>query len=169
VILLAPVIVVVACLVRARLGRGVIYRQRRVGKNDRVFTMYKFRTMAPDRRAQCEPFVGVDRRCTHKCDDDPRHTKLGRALRRWSLDEIPQLWNVMVGQMSLVGPRPELAEIRHLVKPVISGLFQISPDRAGLLHEHVDYDLDYVTRCGFWRDMQILMRTPRAVCARQGH
>ena len=178
-IVLAPVLLIVACCVRARLGPGVIYRQRRVGKNDRVFTMYKFRTMAADRRAIDEPFAGIDRRVGHKRDDDPRHTSLGRALRRWSLDEIPQLWNVMLGHMSLVGPRPELLEVvekfdlwdhpRHLVRPGITGLFQISPDRAGLLHEHLDYDLDYVSQYGFWSDLRILTRTPRAVWARHGH
>ena len=178
-IALLPVLVIVACSVRARLGPGVIYRQRRIGKNERVFTMYKFRTMAPDRRLREAPFAGVDRRVGHKCDDDPRHTTLGRALRRWSLDEIPQLWNVMLGHMSLVGPRPELLDVvekydlwhhpRHLVRPGITGLFQISPDRAGLLHEHLDYDLDYVSHCGFRRDLQILLRTPRAVWARHGH
>ena len=178
-LLLAPLVVIVVCSVRARLGRGVIYRQRRVGKNDRVFTMYKFRTMAPDRRTIHEPYLGVERRIGHKRDDDPRHTSLGRALRRWSLDEIPQLWNVMLGHMSLVGPRPELEEVvdkfglwdhpRHAVRPGITGLFQISPDRAGLLHEHLEYDLEYVSRCSFRRDLQILVRTPRAVWNRQGH
>ena len=85
----------------------------------------------------------------------------------------------MLGHMSLVGPRPELLDVvekydlwhhpRHLVRPGITGLFQISPDRAGLLHEHLDYDLDYVSHCGFRRDLQILLRTPRAVWARHGH
>ncbi len=178
-ILLAPLLVVVACSVRARLGPGVIYRQRRIGKNNRVFTMYKFRTMALDRRTEDAPFAGVDRRVGHKRDDDPRHTTLGRALRRWSLDEIPQLWNVMLGHMSLVGPRPELEDVvakfglwdhpRRFVKPGITGLFQISPDRAGLLHEHLDYDIEYVSCCGFRRDLHILFRTPRAVWNRQGH
>src|SRR5262245_5454026 len=110
-ILLAPLVVIVCCSVRARLGRGVLYRQRRVGKDGRVFTMYKFRTMGPDRRTREEPFHGFDRRTGHKRDDDPRHTTLGRELRRWSLDEIPQLWNVALGHMSLVGPRPELEDV----------------------------------------------------------
>jgi lipopolysaccharide/colanic/teichoic acid biosynthesis glycosyltransferase len=178
-IILVPLILCIACLVRMRLGRGVIYGQRRVGKDKRVFTMYKFRTMAPDRRCHEESFDGVDRRVLHKCDDDPRHTHLGRKLRRWSLDEIPQLWNVVLGDMSLVGPRPELFEVvtrydlwehpRHSVKPGITGLFQISPDRAGLLHENVHYDAEYVSRCTFRHDVRILLRTPRAVLRRQGH
>ena len=177
-IILVPLIVVIACSIRLRLGPGVIYGQRRVGKDQRTFTMYKFRTMAPDRRCCQKPFCGVDRRVMHKCDDDPRHTRLGRKLRQWSLDEIPQLWNVLRGDMSLVGPRPELVDVvakyglwehpRHWVKPGITGLFQISPDRAGLLHENVHYDREYVSRCGFRHDIRILLRTPRAVLQRYG-
>ena len=157
---------------------GAVYRQRRVGKDDRVFTMYKFRTMGPDRRLSYEPYHGVDRRVRHKCDEDPRHTRFGRALRKWSLDELPQLWNVVVGEMSLVGPRPELADVvmerdlwghpRNLVKPGITGLRQVSPDRDELLYDHLEYDVAYVSDIRLWTDVKILARTPKAVLARRG-
>ena len=177
-LVVAPLIIVVMGLVRLTLGRGVFHCQRRVGKDDRVFDLYKFRTMAPDRRRGEERFVGRDRRLTHKCEEDPRHTGVGRTLRKWSLDELPQLWNVVVGDMSLVGPRPELVSVvkehdlwdhpRCLVKPGITGLWQVSPDRGALLHENLEYDTMYVSDMSFWKDIKILAQTPRAVFARKG-
>ena len=177
-LVVAPLFIVVMGLVRFTLGRGVFYRQRRVGKDDRVFDMYKFRTMAPDRRRGEQRIGGRDRRLTHKCDEDPRHTGVGRTLRKWSLDELPQLWNVVVGDMSLVGPRPELVSVvkehdlwdhpRCLVKPGITGLWQVSPDRGALLHENLEYDKVYVSDMSFWKDIKILAQTPRAVFAREG-
>ena len=105
-VLLLPVVLAVALAVRAKLGKHVIYRQERMGRYGKPFVMYKFRTMHPDRRRAQVPFEGIDRRVCHKRDDDPRHTPFGRSLRRSSLDELPQLWNVMKGNMSLVGPSP---------------------------------------------------------------
>jgi len=177
-IVMAPVSLVVAGVVRLKLGRGVLYRQPRVGKDCRVFTMYKFRTLAPDRRLGRAPYCGLERRELHKSAADPRHTPFGRNLRKWSVDEIPQLWNVLVGNMSLVGPRPELLDVverhdlwnhpRHLVKPGITGLWQISPDRGELLHRNLEYDVDYVSDIRFLRDLRILLQTPAAVLQRRG-
>ncbi len=114
--------------------------------------------MAHDRRQQQEP-VDQDRRQTHKTTDDPRHTRVGRFLRKWSLDELPQFWNVVCGDMSLVGPRPELVEIvaryepwqhqRHTVKPGLTGLWQVSSRGTGMMHLHTDIDLDYIETMGF--------------------
>ena len=178
-LLATPVFLVVMGLIRLKLGRGVFYRQRRVGKDNREFTVYKFRTMAPDRRRGGQRHIGADRRATHKSKDDPRHTRFGRVLRKWSLDELPQLWNVVVGNMALVGPRPELVEVvakydlwghpRHLVKPGITGLWQISPDRGALLHEDLSYDVVYVSEIGFLTDIKILVGTAPAVLARRGN
>ncbi|TMF12974.1 MAG: sugar transferase, partial [Chloroflexi bacterium] len=119
--------VVIAIAVRLSLGRPVIFRQTRVGQQGSLFTIYKFRTMLSDRRVCERELTGVDRRASHKCDHDPRLKPLGSRLRRWSLDELPQLWNVIRGDMSLVGPRPELPRLvdgyapwqheRHDVKP----------------------------------------------------
>ena len=161
------------------LGRGVIYRQERIGRGCRPFTMYKFRTMGHDRRLAQVPFTGVDRRTCHKRDDDPRHTTLGRFLRRSRLDELPQLWNMIRGQMSLVGPRPELVHIvdryepwqheRHRVKPGLTGLWQVSDRANGLACEGVDLDIAYVQRLSFWTDCGVLLRTVPVVVRRSGH
>ena len=132
----APVLALVALVVRVRLGPGVIFRQQRVGRHGVSFDVLKFRTMLPDRRRADVPISFPDRRCTHKSGADPRHTPVGRFLRRWSLDELPQLVNVARGQMSLIGPRPELASVvaryqpwqheRHDVKPGLTGLWQVT-------------------------------------------
>ncbi len=110
VIVLAPLIAVVAICIRVTMGRGIVFRQERVGLNGSVFIIYKLRTMCHDRRAALMP-VDADRRCTHKSTADPRHTAVGRFLRKTSIDELPQLVNVIRGDMTLIGPRPELATI----------------------------------------------------------
>jgi lipopolysaccharide/colanic/teichoic acid biosynthesis glycosyltransferase len=171
---LSPLIAVVAALVTVRLGRPILLAQERAGLGGRSFRMFKFRTMLPDRRAGQTPFLGPDRRRTHKSDDDPRHIPVGRWLRKWSLDELPQLLNVVRGEMSLVGPRPELIQVvrryepwqhrRHQVKPGLTGLWQVS-ERGGdrLMHEHTAIDLAYVDRVSLSTDLTILVRTVPAV------
>jgi lipopolysaccharide/colanic/teichoic acid biosynthesis glycosyltransferase len=176
---LTPVLLMVALAVRARLGPGVIYRQQRVGRGGKAFTMFKFRSMEPDRRTAQLPFEGFDRRVSHKRDDDPRHTSLGRFLRRTRLDELPQLWNIMMGQMSLVGPRPELTQVvekyepwqhdRHRVKPGLTGYWQISSRSAGLALDGVDLDLDYLREVSFLTDVRVLLRTVPVALRRSGH
>ncbi len=183
-VVVAPVMLVVAAAVWMSLGRPVILRQVRVGLHGDTFTVYKFRTMRPDRRGSYEEPVqyrGPDRRVTHKHPHDPRLTRTGRVLRKLSLDELPQLVNVLRGEMSLVGPRPELPEIvarhyepwqhrRHSVKPGITGLWQVSERGNGMMHEHIDVDLDYVDHIGFLTDLRILVRTlPAALGARKGY
>jgi lipopolysaccharide/colanic/teichoic acid biosynthesis glycosyltransferase len=175
---LLPVMVVVALAVRARMGKGVIYRQKRVGRGGRAFTMYKFRSMHADRRKAQVPFEGVDRRLSHKRDDDPRHTDLGRFLRKTRLDELPQLCNVLLGQMSLVGPRPELTHVveryeawqheRHLVKPGLTGFWQVSDRSTGLAFEGVDLDIDYLRQVSFLTDCRVLLRTIPVALRRSG-
>ena len=124
-----------------------------------------------------QPFAGTDRRVTHKSDDDPRHTALGRLLRKTSLDEIPQFWNVALGQMSLVGPRPELVEVvaryqpwqhrRHEVKPGLTGPWQISQRGDVPMHEATDVDVAYVDDLSFRTDVMILLRTIPALLMRR--
>ena len=178
-VVLAPVLACVALAVRLTLGRGVLFRQARVGRLGQPFDVVKFRTMRHDRRAgELNPYVGTDRRNTHKTTDDPRHTGVGRFLRKWSLDELPQLLNVLRGDMSLVGPRPELVDVahkhelidhpRHLVRPGITGAWQISPLRTELLHENVEIDAEYVQQVTLWRDIKILVRTVFAVVRGRG-
>ena len=172
-VVLAPVVAAIALAIRATLGGQVLFRQRRVGLGGREFEILKFRTMRPCRRVAQQPFEGgVDRRATHKSDDDPRHTPLGRFLRRWSLDELPQLVNVLRGEMSLVGPRPELTEVaagypvhlqaRHSVRPGITGLWQVTRRGEGLLAETAEIDLTYVEQQSLLVDLGILLRTPGA-------
>ena len=176
-VLLLPVLLVVAMAVLVSIGRPVLFRQRRVGRDGREFSVLKFRTMRPDRRAQRTPVI-EDRRHTHKSERDPRHTGVGRRLRKWSLDELPQVWNVLRGDMSLVGPRPELVAVvehyapwqrqRHLVRPGITGLWQVSKRGEGLMHLYTDVDLEYVATLTFRRDLGILLRTVPAAISRRG-
>ncbi len=170
---LSPLLATTALCVRLSLGNGVLFRQMRVGRYGAPFDVVKFRSMGHDRRADQQPFEGTDRRNTHKTTDDPRHTRLGRIIRKWSLDELPQLFNVFRGEMSLVGPRPEILEVaqrydivdhpRHLVRPGITGLWQVSSERSDLLHENIHIDIDYVERVTLWGDLKILLRTGGAV------
>ena len=173
-----PILLGIAAAVRIKLGKGVIYKQRRVGRGGAVFTMYKFRTMAPDRRQAVRPYAGTDRRVCHKRDDDPRHTPFGLFLRCSSLDELPQLWNVIRGEMSLVGPRPELPHIveryepwqheRHQVKPGITGFWQLSGRAGGLAYEGVELDIDYLRALSFSTDVGVLLRTVPVAIIRTG-
>ena len=148
VVLLALVLVgpVIALLIQSTSPGPVFFTQVRVGKNGRRFTMYKFRTMYRDApHYEYSPGSG----------DDPRVTPVGRILRRASLDELPQAFNVLLGHMSLVGPRPEMPFIvekytalelqRLAVKPGMTGLWQISPARVFPIHEHLEYDQYYLT------------------------
>jgi exopolysaccharide biosynthesis polyprenyl glycosylphosphotransferase len=144
--LLAPVLCVIAALVKFTSLGPVLFRQNRVGKDGRLFPMYKFRTMFLD-----APHYAY----SPKRGDDPHITPVGRFLRKTSLDELPQILNVLLGDMSLVGPRPEMPFIveqytplqrqRLSVKPGITGLWQLSADRAFLIHENIEYDLYYLT------------------------
>lgn len=178
-LVLLPLLAVVTAGVLISLGRPVLYRQQRVGLHGRSFSMLKFRTMEPDRRSAQRPYDGPDRRRTHKTVHDPRHTRLGRLLREYSLDELPQLWNVLRGDLSLVGPRPELSAIvnryepwqhaRHSVKPGLTGLWQITERGNGLMHEHTELDLRYVKQLSLLTDLKILVFTlPAILGSRRG-
>jgi lipopolysaccharide/colanic/teichoic acid biosynthesis glycosyltransferase len=172
IVLIAPVLVAVSFAVFAQLGAPVLLRQRRIKKNGEVFEMYKFRTMRPDRRVT-SPGAGSgarDRRIAHKRADDPRLVPLGRFLRKWSLDELPQLFNVVRGDMSLVGPRPELESVvrrhyqpwqnaRHQVKPGMTGWWQVTERGSGQMHEHTEVDLHYISNVRFATDLKILLWT----------
>jgi lipopolysaccharide/colanic/teichoic acid biosynthesis glycosyltransferase len=178
-IVLSPILAAVALLTRLSLGRGIFYRQSRVGYSGEDFEMIKFRTMRTDRRARELPFHGRDRRIAHKRDDDPRHTPLGRVLRRYSIDELPQLLNVMRGEMSIVGPRPELSSVvdrraarhhaRHTVQPGITGLWQVTQRQEGRpLAEDFDDDLAYLPEISLRTDLRIIQRTFGVVLAGSG-
>lgn len=179
-LLTLPLMAASAVAIRLTMGAPILLRQPRVGRFGRVFTIYKFRTMLPDRREGRATYGGPERRISHKRADDPRITPVGRFLRKWSLDELPQFFNVLKGDMSLIGPRPELVPIvaayqpwqhgRHAVKPGITGLWQVSERGDRLLHEATDVDLAYIERLGPVADLQILLHTPLAALGlRHGH
>lgn len=178
-LLLLPLAVLVAAGVLLTLGRPILYHQARVGFQGEHFTMLKFRSMRQDRRRDREPgYSGPDRRRRHKTQDDPRHTAFGRFIRRFSLDELPQLWNVVRGDLSLVGPRPELPQVvagyedwqhgRHAVRPGVTGLWQVTErDHDGEMYKHVHVDLRYVHGLSPRLDAWIALRTLPAVLGAQ--
>ena len=176
VIVAAVPMAVIAGIVAVTMGRPVLFRQRRIGLDGEPFDVLKFRTMRPDRRAQRLAVIH-DRRRTHKSDTDPRHTRVGRFLRRHSLDELPQLFNVLRGEMSMVGPRPELESVvanypellhqRHHVKPGLTGLWQVSGRGSGPMHENGHWDLAYVDRLSLRTDVRILLQTPAVLIGGQ--
>lgn len=176
-LVVAVPMLVLAAVVAVSMGRPVLFKQRRVGLDGTEFEVLKFRTMRPDRRGQRLDVIH-DRRRTHKSTDDPRHTDVGRFLRRASLDELPQLINVLRGEMSIVGPRPELLEVvdrypralhqRHHVKPGLTGLWQISARGSGPMHENGQWDLAYVQRVSLRTDLRIMARTPAAIFGENG-
>jgi lipopolysaccharide/colanic/teichoic acid biosynthesis glycosyltransferase len=169
-LLLLPV---VALLIRRDSPGPVFFRQTRVGRNGRPFDVWKFRTMqhtAGDGFALVRDRDGTLR---HKVAGDPRVTSVGRWLRRTSLDELPQIINVLLGHMSVVGPRPELPRIvtgyqqwqhqRHLVKPGLTGWWQVNGRSERPMHENTELDLYYVARLSWALDILILLRTVRFV------
>lgn len=155
-----PIFLVLGVLIWLDSGRPVLFRQKRIGKGGQSFSMYKLRTM----HTEASPYDFSPKQAS-----DPRITRLGKFLRRTSLDELPQLLNVLEGSMSLVGPRPEMPFIvagyndRHRrrlqVKPGITGLWQLSGDRAFLIHENIEYDLYYIQYRNFFMDAAILLHT----------
>ncbi|MDR7112933.1 exopolysaccharide biosynthesis polyprenyl glycosylphosphotransferase [Microbacterium trichothecenolyticum] len=176
VILLSPILLVLALLVKFTSPGPVIFRQVRVGRRGEEFNMLKFRSMVVDAEARLAELEKQDRDAGNevlfKMKHDPRITRLGRALRKYSLDELPQLFNVMGGSMSLVGPRPSLprevaayadhVHRRFLVKPGITGLWQVSGRSALSWEESVRLDLSYVENWSLLGDMGILAKTARA-------
>jgi lipopolysaccharide/colanic/teichoic acid biosynthesis glycosyltransferase len=166
-VLSAPVLAVLALLVRWRLGSPVLYRQERLGRDERPFTIIKLRTMTDDH--------GPDGRLLADAD---RVTPLGRVLRSTSLDELPELWNVLMGDMSLVGPRPLLVEYlplyspaqarRHEVRPGITGLAQVNGRNALSWEERFDLDRWYVDHPSFHLDLRIVVLTIARVAGSAG-
>jgi lipopolysaccharide/colanic/teichoic acid biosynthesis glycosyltransferase len=188
-IVLAPPLALIALLVRLDSRGPVLFRQRRVGRDTVPFTVNKFRTMhdgaSHDRHREfvLELISGVhnERQTTgprFKLSEDERVTRFGRALRRSSLDELPQLWNVLRGEMSLVGPRPPIPyEVEHYpphwfarfaVKPGVTGLWQVNGRSEVTLEEMVRLDVEYTHRRSLWFNLSILARTVPAVLSGRG-
>jgi sugar transferase EpsL len=166
-VILSPLMLAFAGLIRVRMGKPVLFRQLRIGHREKVFTFLKFRTMT-DVRDQTGKLLA----------DEQRLTALGRFLRRTSLDELPQLWNVLKGDMSLVGPRPLLPEYlprytafqrrRHEVKPGITGWAQVNGRNALTWEQKFELDVWYVDNCSIKLDLEILWLTLVKVIRREG-
>jgi exopolysaccharide biosynthesis polyprenyl glycosylphosphotransferase len=179
-VILSPVMLGIALYIRHKDGAPVLYRQTRVGMHGRLFTMLKFRTMTRDADERYHEVVRLSdtRGPAFKLADDPRVTGWGRRLRRSSLDELPQLVNVLTGDMSIVGPRPapprevdgyDLWHRRRLsMKPGMTGLWQVGQRFDGDFDERARLDLDYIDRWSFWLDLRIVARTVPAVLRQSG-
>lgn len=166
-VLLSPLLCVLCVLVRTKLGSPVIFKQERPGKNGRIFTLYKFRTMTDERDENGELLP-----------DEIRLTKFGKLLRALSLDELPEFVNILRGDMSFVGPRPLLVRylplynkrqsMRHNVRPGLTGLAQVNGRNLLTWEEKFEWDVKYVENISLWLDVKILFRTVLNVLKREG-
>ncbi|CAM2930724.1 hypothetical protein JHFBIEKO_2349 [Methylobacterium mesophilicum] len=182
--LLLPLMLLIAVLVWAGDRKAPIFRHMRLGRDGRSFGCLKFRSMVTDGEGvlaahlAASPRARAEWAATHKLSDDPRITAIGQVLRKTSLDELPQLWNVLRGEMSLVGPRPIVqAEVARYgrafatcfaVPPGVTGLWQVSGRSDTSYAERVALDLDYASRWSLRRDIAIMLRTVPAVLAQRG-
>ena len=181
-ILLAPLALLISlAIVLDSPGDGAIFRQRRVGRDGKLFWLYKFRTMCPDAEEQLNELLSQNQMDgpVFKIKDDPRITRVGRFLRKTSLDELPQLLNVLQGDMSIVGPRPALPREVELysdyqrqrlyVTPGLSCYWQIAPHRNEMsFDEWVALDMKYIQERSFWVDWKIIFLTVRAMLMKYG-
>lgn len=172
-LLISPLLLIVAMAIRMDTPGPSLYRQKRVGRHGRVFTIYKFRTMQYAPVEKLRLLEAPDGTLTHKVRNDPRITRVGHWLRRTSIDELPQLINILLGHMSLIGPRPEIVDIvlryetwqhrRHTVRPGLTGWWQVSGRSDRPMHENTELDLYYVDHISPGLDLKILIRTVAVV------
>lgn len=182
--MILPLILILSLLVRLETGGPIFYRAKRIGKDGRLFSCMKFSTMVQNAEAVLQQILEKDTGAReeylkyHKLRNDPRVTRIGRFLRKTSLDELPQLWNVLRGEMSLVGPRPYLpresedigisqSEILR-VPPGITGLWQVDGRNHTSFDERVQMDLYYVHDWSVWLDLVLLVQTVRSVLLSRG-
>src|SRR5699024_2186700 len=166
-IILSPVFLLIALLVRIKLGSPVLFTQERPGKDGKIFSLYKFRSMTNE----------VDE-YGHLLPNEVRLTSFGKALRSTSLDELPELWNILKGEMSFIGPRPLLVEYLHLyndtqkkrheVRPGLTGLAQVNGRNTVDWQNRFQYDVEYVNNLSFLLDLKILFKTVFIVLKREG-
>jgi len=167
IIVLSPILLIVGVLVRFKLGSPVLFKQKRPGLNEKIFTMYKFRTMTDEKNKNGELLP-----------DSVRLTKFGRMLRSTSLDELPELFNILKGDMSIVGPRPLLIQYlelyndhqkrRHEVRPGLSGHAQVNGRNAISWEDKFNLDVEYVDNVSFFGDWKIIFLTIKKVFVKEG-
>ena len=167
IIILSPIMLIIYILVRIKLGKPAIFKQQRPGKNEKIFTLYKFRTMT-DKKDESGNLL----------PDSERLTKFGKTLRSTSLDELPELFNILKGDMAIVGPRPLLVEYlklynneqrkRHNVRPGLTGLAQVSGRNLISWQDRFEKDIYYVNNLTFMNDLKIILVTVKKVIKREG-
>lgn len=167
IIILSPIMLIIYILVRIKLGKPAIFKQQRPGKNEKIFTLYKFRTMT-DKKDESGNLL----------PDSERLTKFGKTLRSTSLDELPELFNILKGDMAIVGPRPLLVEYlklyndeqrkRHDVRPGLTGLAQVSGRNLISWQDRFKKDVEYVNNLTFINDLNIILITLKKVIKREG-
>lgn len=167
IIVLSPVLILIALLVRKKLGSPILFKQKRPGLNENIYTMYKFRTMTEEKDEN-----------GNLMSDSIRLTTFGKSLRTTSLDELPELFNILKGDMSIVGPRPLLVEYlriynnhqnkRHIVRPGLSGLAQVNGRNTISWEEKFDLDVKYVNNISFLGDWSIILKTIKKVFVKDG-
>lgn len=184
-VLLSPLLGLIALLIKLDSGGRIFYRQLRVGRNGQPFLLVKFRTMYQDRADQIlkdaldkDPDLRQEWNAFQKLQNDPRVTRVGKILRRFSLDELPQLWNIMRGEMSIVGPRPIMLNQRKMygesireyirVTPGVTGLWQVSGRNETTFARRTELDLEYIQRWSQWLDIYIMIKTLKVVLWRDG-
>lgn len=178
VLLLLPVLILIA-----RDGGNPFYTQMRVGRNDKTYRMWKLRSMVIDADQMLDSYLEANPEAkaewerAQKLKQDPRITKIGRLIRKTSLDELPQLWNVLVGEMSLVGPRPMMVSQKELypgrdyyaLRPGITGAWQVSVRNESSFARRASFDSDYLRSLSAMTDARILVKTVGVVCKATGH
>lgn len=167
IVILSPILLIVAILVRTKIGSPVIFKQKRPGLDEKIFTLYKFRTMTDERDKNGELLP-----------DSVRLTKFGKFLRSTSLDELPELFNILRGDMSIVGPRPlavqylpyynETEKHRHDVRPGLTGLAQINGRNGLNWDDRFGYDIEYIENIVFFYDLKIILKTVLKVFKKEG-
>ncbi len=165
-IILMPLMFILWILIRIKLGKPAIFKQQRPGKNEKIFTLYKFRTMTDEKDEN-----------DNLLPDEKRLTKFGKFLRSTSLDELPELWNIVKGDMSIVGPRPQLVKDmvfmteqqrkRHKVRQGLTGLAQINGRNNITWEQKINYDLEYINNVSFKNDCKIILKTIEKVFKRE--
>ncbi len=160
ILIFSPLMILIAILIKLSSRGPVFFSHKRVGVNSKLFVIHKFRSLHIDTPSYSEK---------PDSNEDVRITPIGKWIRKTSLDELPQLFNVIKGEMSLVGPRPEMPFLaenyepwenqRHLVRPGMTGLWQLSPRRRGSIREGIPVDLEYIEKLSLWNDFKILLRT----------